>query len=207
MLEPRSHHVRLLPLFKNPALPLISGSTFPLSQHLDLCCRPGDQVRIVGAHPDRSSSCTETWSPSVYSQTHTFSGVVSVEPERFREKVLETWAGGGLTFSLGTCCSADLLRLRLSAHRSSDLLHHEPAGWTEQKTDVSEESERLTDCCITLLTSADESHSFSVIWTTPGELPGTRYSHSCDQSVIKLIRDKTPRVKMTRNKIQKISFF
>lgn len=44
-----------------PALPLISGSTFLLSQHLDLRGRPRDhRIRAIGAHPDSSSCCTET---------------------------------------------------------------------------------------------------------------------------------------------------
>lgn len=69
MLEPPTFY---------PALPLISGSTSLLSQHLDLRCRPLGQVRTIGAHPDGSLCCTQTdgqWrpgGPSASIQTHTF---------------------------------------------------------------------------------------------------------------------------------------
>lgn len=104
------------PPIAGPALPLPSGSTVLLPQHLHLRRRPRDLVRTVPAHPGGSLCCTEA------DDGHTHTPLSQVQR--------------GLTSSLGACCGAALLRLPPSARCSPDLLRHVPAGWTEEQSRI-----------------------------------------------------------------------
>lgn len=90
MLAPRSHHVRLLPLF------LKSSSPFNFRIHSPPFSAPRPLLSARGSGPDRRSSSWPVFvlhrnmkSISVQPNTHVFRRSIS-KPERFCEKVLET---------------------------------------------------------------------------------------------------------------------